>query len=116
MRSSSATSSRRRPWREYVRTAPDDELAELRRQHEAVLDAACAGRIDDDLVAEAQITDWNLHDTIIDALGNKIISSTYRVNSIKIRLINQAGTRLFGNIVRTRHARPSRHHRRPRGA
>lgn len=85
--------------REYVRTASDADLAELRRQHEAILDAARAGRIDDDLVREAQVTDWNLHDTIIDALGNKIISSAYRVNSIKIRLISQAGTRLFASIV-----------------
>jgi DNA-binding GntR family transcriptional regulator len=85
--------------REYARTASAAELAEMRRQHETALEAACAGRIDEDLLREAQMTDWNLHDTIIDALGNKIISSAYRVNSIKIRLISQAGTRLFADIV-----------------
>ena len=31
--------------------------------------------------------DWGFHDTIIDALGNQLISSVYRVNSVKIRLI-----------------------------
>ena len=85
--------------REYVRSAGDGELAELRHQHEAVLAAAIAGKIDDALVHRAQLIDWNLHDTIIDALGNKIISSAYRVNSIKIRLINQSGTRLYASIV-----------------
>jgi DNA-binding GntR family transcriptional regulator len=85
--------------REYVRIAMDDDLAELRRQHEVVLAAAHSGAIDDDLLRDAQLTDWNLHDTIIDALGNEIISKVYRVNSIKIRLINQGGTRLFANIV-----------------
>jgi DNA-binding GntR family transcriptional regulator len=35
----------------------------------------------------AQAVDWGLHDTMIDALGNEIISANYRVNSLRIRLI-----------------------------
>jgi DNA-binding GntR family transcriptional regulator len=85
--------------REYVRLASDDDIAELRRRHEVVLAAARSGPIDEDVIRDAQLTDWYLHDSIIDALGNKIISSAYRVNSIKIRLINQSGTRLFDSIV-----------------
>jgi DNA-binding GntR family transcriptional regulator len=85
--------------REFVRIATDEELAELRQMHETVLAASRAGTIEEELVQEAQITDWTLHDTIIDSLGNQIVSNAYRVNSIKIRLINQAGTRLYASIV-----------------
>jgi DNA-binding GntR family transcriptional regulator len=40
-----------------------------------------------------------MHDQIIDALGNEIISKTYRVNSIKIRLIRDAATRIDALVV-----------------
>ena len=39
------------------------------------------------LLDAAQAVDWGLHDMMIDALGNEIISSIYRVNSLRIRLI-----------------------------
>ena len=51
------------------------------------------------LVAEAQAIDWGLHDTIIDALGNEIISNAYRVNSIKIRLIREERVRILDNLL-----------------
>ena len=39
------------------------------------------------LLDEAQAIDWGLHDRMVDALGNEIISDLYRVNSLRIRLI-----------------------------
>ena len=39
------------------------------------------------LLDAAQAIDWGLHDMMIDALGNEIVSSIYRVNSLRIRLI-----------------------------
>ncbi|MNT44809.1 FCD domain protein [compost metagenome] len=39
-----------------------------------------------------------MHDAFIDALGNSIISNAYRVNSIKMRLINQERFRIAGHV------------------
>lgn len=83
----------------FVETADDAEIARLRRNHEEVLEAAERG-VDEELVARAQAVDWDLHDTIIDALGNQIISSAYRVNSIKMRLIRQEATALSDMLLR----------------
>jgi DNA-binding GntR family transcriptional regulator len=78
--------------------APASELARLREAHESVLRAA-AVRVTAKLVARAQATDWDLHDTLIDFLDNRIISGTYRVNSIKIRMIRQQQTRIHESLV-----------------
>jgi DNA-binding GntR family transcriptional regulator len=43
------------------------------------------------LIAQAQSVDWKLHNTLIEFLGNAIISSAYRVNLLKLRDV-QAGT------------------------
>jgi DNA-binding GntR family transcriptional regulator len=40
-----------------------------------------------------------MHVAIVDALGNEIISNYYRVNSLKIRLIRQAQTRIDAALV-----------------
>lgn len=74
------------------------ELAEIRAAHEAMLARAEAGQ-ESALLEQAQAVDWGFHDRIIDALGNAIISNSYRVNSIKIRLIRQSQTRLESNLV-----------------
>jgi DNA-binding GntR family transcriptional regulator len=57
------------------------------------------GGVTPDLVARAQAIDWDLHSTIIDSLGNAIITNAYRVNSIKIRLIRQEQTSLYDALV-----------------
>ncbi|MDP1907242.1 MAG: GntR family transcriptional regulator, partial [Hyphomicrobium sp.] len=77
----------------FVREAPDGAIGRLREAHERVLKDA-ARRITPDVIRRAQLTDWDLHDTIVDSLGNEIVSSAYKVNSIKIRLIRQAEVRL----------------------
>ena len=43
--------------------------------------------------------DWDLHDLMIDRLGNEIISNAYRVNSIKIRLISLERARMSPELV-----------------
>ncbi|MFH1805863.1 MAG: GntR family transcriptional regulator [Pseudomonadota bacterium] len=80
--------------------APDDLLAQMRARHEDVLDRARQG-ITPDLLEQAQVVDWSLHDSIIDALDNEIISNVYRVNSLKIRLIRQERFRLNENLLTT---------------
>ena len=75
----------------------------LKGRHESIiarcLEAEAGKGITPELIAEAQDIDWDLHATIVDALGNAIISETYRVNSIKIRLIKQQQTRLNDGVV-----------------
>lgn len=82
----------------FTMNASDDQIASIRAAHEAILLRAANG-IDPALIEDAQRTDWQLHDQIIDALSNAIISNSYRVNSIKIRLIRQSQTRLEGDLV-----------------
>ena len=82
----------------FTVTASDDTLRELRRSHEDII-ARARQAITPGLVAEAQAIDWGLHDTIIDALGNEIISNAYRVNSIKIRLIREERIRILDNLL-----------------
>jgi DNA-binding GntR family transcriptional regulator len=84
----------------FAREAPEAEFQRLREAHERVIKDA-RKRVTPDVIRRAQIVDWNMHDTIIDFLGNDIVSSAYRVNSIKIRLIRQAETRLDPSRVET---------------
>lgn len=70
----------------FTHTASDALVAELADTHRAILRRARAG-ISRKLLDEAQRVDWHLHDTVVDSLDNEIISSVYRVNSIRIRLI-----------------------------
>jgi DNA-binding GntR family transcriptional regulator len=82
----------------YTVTVTEQELAKIRGAHEAILEHARRG--DGHLILEdAQRVDWQFHDRIVDSLNNAIISNSYRVNSIKIRLIRQSHTKLEGELV-----------------
>jgi DNA-binding GntR family transcriptional regulator len=83
----------------FVRSASEETLRRLRDRHDEVLHRARSEGHSPELEALAQATDWGMHDQIIDALGNEIISKTYRVNSIKIRLIRNAATRIDDLVV-----------------
>ncbi len=83
----------------FCASASDDLLARLRREHEDALAKGLAGRLTPEIVDQAQAVDWNLHDTIIDSIGNEIIAKAYRVNAIKMRLINQERFRIDGRVV-----------------
>lgn len=82
----------------FAERASDVALAKLEGDHEAVLKAALKG-VTPTLVARAQAIDDGMHAQIVDALGNAIVSDAYRVNSIKIRLIRQAQTLLYDDLV-----------------
>lgn len=84
----------------FVREAPDSEIGRLLEAHEKVIKDA-KKKITPDVIRRAQIVDWDMHDTVVDFLGNEIVSSAYRVNSIKIRLIRQAEVRLDPSRVET---------------
>ena len=73
----------------FVRSASDAELAAIEASHRDILQRAEAPDALNDaaLLDDAQAVDWGLHDRMVDALGNDIISEQYRVNSLRVRLI-----------------------------
>ncbi len=82
----------------FAETATDEELETLHEAHAATLAEAGRG-VTPELLRRAQQMDWDLHDLMIDRLGNEIISSAYRVNSIKIRLISFERVRMLPELV-----------------
>jgi DNA-binding GntR family transcriptional regulator len=87
----------------FALDAPAPAVAALKSRHDSILarcvKAETTAGITPKLIAEAQNIDWDLHASIVDSLGNAIISDVYRVNSIKIRLIRQQQTRLNDGVV-----------------
>jgi DNA-binding GntR family transcriptional regulator len=71
----------------YVRNASDAELDEHERKHRAVLQRALSGKPDARLDHDALAVDWALHDRMVDAMGNEILSEIYRANSLHVRMI-----------------------------
>lgn len=72
----------------FVQSASDAELATIEAAHRRILArASAASTTDAQLLDDAQALDWGLHDRMVDALGNEIVSDIYRVNSLRVRLI-----------------------------
>ncbi len=82
----------------FARTASDQAIAEMLKEHREIADAIRGGNDSHELEVHAQAVDWGMHDAFIDALGNTIISNAYRVNSIKMRLISQERFRIDGRV------------------
>jgi DNA-binding GntR family transcriptional regulator len=85
--------------KEFAAAASDAVIADLIRSHREILDEVLADGETKENEARAQALDWGMHDLIIDALGNEIISKAYRVNSIKMRLIAQERYRIDGRVA-----------------
>jgi DNA-binding GntR family transcriptional regulator len=71
----------------FVHSASAEELDAIEASHRDVLRRASAAQADPTLLDDAQALDWGLHDRMVDALGNEIVSEMYRVNSLRVRLI-----------------------------
>lgn len=71
----------------FARTATSSVIEEQIAIHEAVLARALAPQPDASLGTDTQVVDWGLHDMMVDAIGNEILSEIYRVNSLHVRLI-----------------------------
>ena len=82
----------------FTRTASNEAIAAMLKDHQEIAELAKSGNGSPELDARAQAIDWGMHDAFIDALGNSIISNAYRVNSIKMRLINQERFRIAGHV------------------
>lgn len=76
----------------------EEAVARLRAAHEGIIRRAEAGERES-LIADAEATDRNLHEAIIDHLENDIVSKAFRVNWIKIKLIRQNETKLYAELV-----------------
>ncbi len=82
----------------FAMTASIEEIERMRAEFSAVREQALTCVLPD-LLSRAQEMDWAMHDTMIDCLDNELVSNTYRVNQIKIRLIRQADTRLLPELL-----------------
>jgi DNA-binding GntR family transcriptional regulator len=82
----------------YAVNATDDEIAEQRARHEAIIGRAEAGG-DPQLIEDAEDVDRLMHEAIIDHLDNDIVSKAFRVTWLKIRLIRQYETRIQNHIL-----------------
>jgi DNA-binding GntR family transcriptional regulator len=71
----------------FTHVVTREELDRLEGEHERMLERARAPHPDAALDADAQHLDWGLHDRMVDAMGNEILSEMYRVNSLHVRLI-----------------------------
>jgi DNA-binding GntR family transcriptional regulator len=75
----------------FVHLASDDELLAIEASHLEILARASSSNAevanDTHLLDDAQSIDWGLHDRMVDAMGNDILSDIYRVNSLRVRLI-----------------------------
>src|SRR5436305_4742091 len=71
---------------QFALTASDAEMDAIEAAHRGVVAEARRG-VTPPLLEKAQAIDWGLHDRMVDALQNEIVSGIYRVNSLRIRLI-----------------------------
>jgi DNA-binding GntR family transcriptional regulator len=71
----------------FTRVVSPQELDRLEHEHLALLERARSSVADPALDHDAQQLDWGLHDRMVDAMGNEILSEMYHVNSLHVRLI-----------------------------
>ncbi|MHB1200288.1 MAG: GntR family transcriptional regulator [Polaromonas sp.] len=83
----------------FVATVSDRDLAAIEQAHLGIVQRARSADIDNDLLKDATAVDWGLHDLMIDALGNELISEVYRINSLRVRLIKLEGSTLSQEVL-----------------
>mgnify|MGYP002382034806 CR=1 FL=1 len=86
----------------FARSVGDAELEALEAQHRAILARAESAQPDATLDHDAEAVDWGLHDRMVDAMDNGILSEIYRVNSLHVRLI-----RIDSRLVRPQRVIPA---------
>ena len=83
----------------FVQAVSDADLASIEQAHLSIVQRAVQGPITDELLTEATSVDWGLHDLMIDTLGNDLISQTYRINSLRVRLIHLERSTLSAEVL-----------------
>ena len=82
----------------FTRDASNEAVTALRDAHMAIVERSRRD-VDEQLIDDAQNVDRDFHEALIDHLGNDIISKSYRVNWVKVRLIRQNETTLHDELV-----------------
>lgn len=83
----------------FCASVSDDDLAAIEEAHRRIIRRAGKGPVDDALLTDATTVDWGLHDLMVDALGNELISEAYRINSLRVRLIRLEGSALAPDVL-----------------
>ncbi len=83
----------------FAQTVSDLELKAIEAAHLDIVQRAESEGINDELLTDATSVDWGLHDQMIDALGNELISQAYRINSLRVRLIHLERSTLSADIL-----------------
>jgi DNA-binding GntR family transcriptional regulator len=78
----------------FCLSVSDTDLAAIEDAHLRIVQRAKSGTIDDALLTDATAVDWGMHDLMIDALGNELISQAHRINMLRVRLIRLEGAAL----------------------
>jgi DNA-binding GntR family transcriptional regulator len=82
----------------FTKEASDAAIKQAETSHRAIL-ARAEKSVSPKLIEEAQQVDRVFHETVIDYLGNHIISQAYRINWLKVRLVRQSETSLYDTLV-----------------
>jgi DNA-binding GntR family transcriptional regulator len=77
---------------QFTLNVSESDLDKIEAKHKDIVRRATAETIDDQLLHDAQIVDSDLHEMMVDSMGNDILSEIYRVNSLRIRLIRLENT------------------------
>lgn len=83
----------------FCANVSDADLAAIEEAHLDIIRRAEAGPVDEALLNDATQVDWGLHDLMIDATGNDLISEAYRINSLRVRLIRLEGAALSADAL-----------------
>lgn len=83
----------------FVRVVSDSDLNDIEAAHQEIVKRATKGGISDELLTQATSVDWGLHDLMIDTLSNELISQTYRINSLRVRLIHLERSTLSAEVL-----------------
>ncbi|UCF92428.1 MAG: GntR family transcriptional regulator [Desulfobacterales bacterium] len=72
--------------RYFTQNAPDEVIEKLESEAGGIIERA-KNEISEQLKNDAQRFDFAFHETIVDAVGNSLLSNVYRVNYDKIKVI-----------------------------
>jgi DNA-binding GntR family transcriptional regulator len=78
--------------RHFAKVADDAAIADLERATRGILERMAPGNaVDGRLIDAALQVDWGMHELMIEAMGNRILTSAHQQNFDKIKMIRLHG-------------------------
>jgi DNA-binding GntR family transcriptional regulator len=78
--------------RHFAKVADDAAIADLERATRGILERMAPGNaVDGRLIDAALQVDWGMHDLMMEAMGNRILTSAHQQNFDKIKMIRLHG-------------------------